>query len=119
MKGKGIKAEMTNYEVLKQPGMLAEMEERLNKDCRCCVNYERCGYPASKPSKEACKEMWRSFFDGADTPKKLADRMSRAHDCDECPVVGICGETACECETNFIAWLRNENVLYDMAIGRK
>mgnify|MGYP003523507681 FL=1 len=112
---------MTNYEILKKRDMLAEMEERLNEDCRCCVNYERCGYPASKPSKEACKEMWRSFFDGANTPKKLAIRMSKAHDCDECPVHGMCGEIKYfyECEDTIIAWLRNENLLYDIAIGKK
>lgn len=110
---------MTNYEILMNRDMLAEMEERLHKNCCWCVNYERCGEPVSKPSQEKCKAMWRSFFEGADTPKKLAKRMSRAHDCDECPVLGICGETMCECETNIIAWLRNENVLYDIAIGRK
>lgn len=112
---------MTNYEILKKGDTLAAMEERLHKNCCWCVNYERCGEPDSKPSQEKCKAMWRSFFDGANTPKKLADRMSRAHDCDECPVHGMCGEITyfVECEASIIAWLRNENVLYDMAIGRK
>nr|WP_288793785.1 hypothetical protein [uncultured Eubacterium sp.] len=109
---------MTNYEILMKRDMLATMEERLNKDCRCCVNYERCGYPASKPSKEACKEMWRSFFKGADTPEKLANRMYIAADCDICPVAGICGNIMCGCETAIVAWLENENLLYDMAIGQ-
>ena len=109
---------MTNYEILKKNDMLAEMEERLNKDCRCCVNYERCGYPASKPSKEACKEMWRSFFRGADTPEKMANRMYRAADCDTCPVAGMCGNIMCGCETAIIAWLMNENLLYSMAMER-
>lgn len=110
---------MTNYEILMKNDMLAEMEERLHKDCCWCVNHERCGEPDSKPSQEKCKAMWRSFFDGANTPKKLADRMSKAHDCDECPVLGMCGETMCECETAIIAWLMNENVLYSMAIERR
>lgn len=111
---------MTNYEILMNRGMLAEMEERLHEECWCCVNYKRCGEPASKPSREACKAMWRRFFDGANTPKKLADRMYRAHDCDECPVHGMCGELMLEwgCVNTIIAWLKSENVLYTMALER-
>lgn len=111
---------MTNYEILMKNDMLAAMEERLHKDCYWCVNHKRCGEPEIKPSQEACKKMWRSFFDGANTPKKLAIRMSKAHDCDECPVHGMCGEIKyfCECEDTIIAWLRNENVLYSMAMER-
>lgn len=112
---------MTNYEILKKDDMLAEMEERLNKDCRCCVNYERCGEPASKPSKEACKAMWESYFKGADTPEKLAFRMCESDDCTECPATGMCRELMCEweCENIVRAWLWNENVLYSMAIERR
>ena len=111
---------MTNYEILKQGDMLAEMEEQLHKNCCWCVNYERCGEPDSKPSQEKCKAMWRSFFDGANTPKKLADRMYRAHDCNECPVHGMCGELMLEwgCRNTILAWLMNENLLYSMAIAQ-
>lgn len=111
---------MTNYEILMKQDMLAEMEERLHEDCLCCANYIACGEPDSKPSQEKCKAMWRIFFDGANTPKKLAIRMSKAHDCDECPVHGMCGEIKYfyGCEDTIIAWLRNGNVLYDIAIER-
>ena len=100
--------------------MLATMEERLHKDCRCCVNYERCGEPDSKPSQEKCKAMWRSFFEGADTPKKLAKRMFEAVDCTGCPVAGMCRELMCEweCVNTIRAWLMNENLLYSMAIAQ-
>lgn len=112
---------MTNYEILKQGDMLAEMEERMHEDCCSCVNYERCGEPASKPSKGACKAMWESYFKGADTPKKLADRISEASDCSDCPVHSMCGELVWgwECKNTILAWLKSENVLYDIAIGRK
>lgn len=111
---------MTNYEILMNRDMLAAIEERLHKNCCWCVNYEKCGEPEIKPSQEKCKAMWRSFFDGANTPEKLADRMSKAHDCDECPVHGMCGELMeWECGNTILAWLKSENVLYDMAIGRK
>lgn len=99
----------------------AQPEHMTNRqwiDFLCCVNYERCGYPASKTSKEACKEMWRSFFKGADTPEKMANRMYRAADCDTCPVAGMCGNIMCGCETAIIAWLMNENLLYSMAMER-
>lgn len=111
---------MTNYEILMKNDMLAEMEERLHKDCYWCVNHERCGEPEIKPSQEACKKMWRSFFDGANTPKKLAIRMSKAHDCTGCPVAGMCRELMCEweCVNTIRAWLWNENVLYSMAMER-
>ena len=109
---------MTNYEILKERDTLAEMEERLHEDCLCCVNYIACGEPDSKPSQEKCKAMWESYFNGANTPKKLADRMSEANDCTECPASGMCGVSGWECENNIIAWLRNENLLYDIAIER-
>lgn len=109
---------MTNYEILKERDQLAAMEERLHENCCWCVNYERCGEPDSKPSQEKCKAMWRSFFRGADTPEKLANRMYRAADCDICPVAGMCGNIICGCETAIVAWLENENLLYDMAIGQ-
>lgn len=112
---------MTNYEILMKNDMLAEMEERLHKDCCWCVNHEMCGEPDSKPSQEKCKAMWRSFFEGADTPKKLAKRMCESNDCTGCPAAGMCRELMCEweCVNTIRAWLWNENVLYDMAIGRK
>lgn len=111
---------MTNYEILMKNDMLAEMEERLHKACCWCVNHERCGEPDSKPSQEKCKAMWRSFFEGADTPKKLAKRMFEAVDCTGCPVAGMCRELMCEweCVNTIRAWLRNENVLYDIAMER-
>lgn len=98
--------------------MLAAMEERLHDRCWGCVNYERCGEPVSKPSKEACKAMWESYFKGADTPEKLAKRIFRASDCDSCPAIGICGEILCECESAILSWLNNKNVLYTMAMER-
>ena len=97
---------MTNYEILMKNDMLAEMEERLHKACCWCVNHERCGEPD---------------FEGADTPKKLAKRMFEAVDCTGCPVAGMCRELMCEweCVNTIRAWLWNENLLYDIAIGRK
>ena len=109
---------MTNYEILMKNDMLAEMEERLHKACCWCVNHERCGEPDSKPSQEKCKAMWRSFFRGADTLEKMAEIMCRASDCTECPAAGMCGNIMCGCETAIVAWLENENLLYDMAIGQ-
>lgn len=111
---------MTNYEILKERDQLAAMEERLHENCCWCVNYERCGEPDSKPSQEKCKAMWRSFFRGADTLEKMAESMCRASDCTECPAAGMCGEIKYfyECEDTIIAWLRNENWLYDMTIGQ-
>ena len=111
---------MTNYEILMKRDMLAEMEERLHEDCCLCANYERCGEPASKPSKGACKAMWESYFKGADTPEKLAVRMCESNDCTECPATGMCGELMreWECENIVRAWLKSENVLYTMAMER-
>ena len=64
--------------------------------------------------------MWKDFFKGADTLKKLAERMCIANDCTECPAAGMCGEIKYfyECEDTIIAWLRNENWLYSMAMER-
>ena len=112
---------MTNYEILKGNGdILAEMEERLHKECWCCTNYKMCGEPKSKPSKEVCKAMWRSYFKGADTFEKVANRMLEASSCTECPAAGMCGEIKyfCECEDTIIAWLRNENWMYSLAVGK-
>ena len=109
---------MTNYEILKERDQLAAMEERLHEECWCCVNYKRCGEPASKPSREACKAMWRRFFKGVDTLKQLANRMYESVDCDACPASGMCGDIMCGCETAIFAWLENENLLYDMAMER-
>lgn len=110
---------MTNYEILMNRDMLAAMEERMHDRCWGCVNYERCGEPVSKPSQEACKAMWESYFKGADTPEKLAIRMSESNDCTECPVTGICEDILCECESAILSWLNNKNLLYDMAIGQR
>ena len=104
---------MTNYEILMKNDMLAAMEERMHKGCRGCFNYENCG----EHSQEACKAMWKDFFKGADTLKKLAERMCIANDCTECPASGICGDSRWECVDTIIAWLKSENVLYDIAIG--
>lgn len=109
---------MTNYEILKKGDTLAAMEERLHEECWCCVNYKRCGEPVSKPSREACKAMWRRFFKGVDTLKQLANRMCESVDCDACPASGMCGDIMCGCEATIFAWLENENLLYDMAMER-
>ena len=117
-------AEMDNRfarEEVKEIADLAEWKkERKREECCSCVNYERCGEPASKPSKGACKAMWESYFKGADTPEKLAFRMCESNDCTECPATGMCGELMWEweCENIVRAWLKSENVLYTMAMER-
>lgn len=110
---------MTNYEILKKGDLFAEMGERLHEDCWCCINHDACGKPKSKPSKEACKGMWRNYFKDADTLEKIAYTMYESTDCYACPVAKLCGGTFDECKTKLIAWLKSENVPYDIAIEKR
>ena len=52
---------MTNYEILKEQDMLAEMEERLHKGCRGCFNYENCGSVHKKRARRCGKTSSREL----------------------------------------------------------
>lgn len=117
---------MTNYELLKKPGMLAAFfNNKFNgfpcgwcgmrsfEECDCVDRSTGCGFD------------WEEKFKTANrySLKRMAKEIDRAISgaCDICPVMDMCLDDG-DCVDTITEWLVQDNFMYDICMsenGRK
>ena len=115
---------MTNYEVLKQPGMLAAFfNSKFNgfpcgwcgmrsfEECNCVDRSTGCGFD------------WEEKFKTANrySLNRMAKEIDRAISgaCDICPVMDTCLEDGGRCVDTITEWLVQDNFMYDLCMSKK
>lgn len=114
---------MTNYELLKRPGMLAEFFNRKFNELPC----EWCGMRSLEECdcsdrSTGCGVDWEEKFKTANrySLKRMAKEIDRAISgaCDICPAMDMCFADGDRCIDTITEWLLQDNCMYDIMIEK-